>query len=174
MGMPTYFIALPAPLDCYDDLVPRGFEPIPLGERHLTLLYLGPRDDVKAEAYRLLPRALAGTAPFTLSFEGLQPFPGWSRIIYLAAVPRRNPSLAELHGRIEAALAGLSGDRWETFRPHVSIARTREKTVSVRQAVEEAVGRSRHVECRLEAGEVAVYMASAGRYTRLRSFRLRG
>ena len=168
----TYFIGLPLPVTCYDKLIRSPFKPVPVEERHLTLLYLGSKS-LGEEAIKELGEIAGAASRFTLIFEGLKPFPSWSRIRYLAAVPKPNHMLGELRLSLLRRLGHLGEDRWEAFKPHVSIAYTRLKTsLQLVETVEEIVKAARKVRCMLKTSQLAFYSASRGRYHVLKAFPL--
>ena len=170
--MTTYFAAIPAPIRCYDDLIPPSYTPIPLEKRHLTLAYLGPLPDPRAATEAL--RRAAATQPFTLEFRGLRQFPSPSKPRFLAAVPGPSSALNRLREAVATALAHLSKDRWGSYRPHVSIAETRRKADArlIREA-EKAVKAAARRRCTLHVEHVALYEASGPRYRVVAAFRLK-
>ena len=171
--MATYLVGILAPLRRFDPLIPPGYEPIPLEERHLTLIYLGYLEDSREVAARL--KRAASLSPFRLCFRGLEPFPSPLKPRYLAVVPVEESR--ELLGAVRRAVEELTGlaprDRYQAFRPHVSIARTRLKpTLELLRAVDRAVRRSRGVSEELVVRQLSLLKAEGGRVSVMASARL--
>jgi len=171
--MATYLVGILAPLRRFDPLIPPGYEPIPLEERHLTLIYLGYLEDPREAAARL--KRAASLSPFRLCFRGLEPFPSPLKPRYLAVVPVEESR--ELLGAVRRAVEELTGlaprDRYQAFRPHVSIARTRLKpTLELLRAVDRAVRRSRGVSEELVVRQLSLLKAEGGRVSVMASARL--
>lgn len=172
--MTTFFIGIEAPITCYDHLIKEPFKPIPVGERHLTLAYLGTLKVPKQQVYYRLHRLLEQhrPQPFKLEFNKLGPYPSWKKIRYIAAIPRPCPRLEALHQMLRDGLRDLTRDRWHAFSPHVSIAFTREKTTPRLWGVAEEIVRGGVGSCVLEVRDMAFFMARGGRYFPVRRFHL--
>ncbi|MFC5187861.1 RNA 2',3'-cyclic phosphodiesterase [Actinomadura harenae] len=107
---------------------------------HVTLAFLGDVDDRTLE--RLLPRlerAAARHDRLTLSLAGGGAFPGGgahARVLWTGLYGDRR-DLARLAASTAAAgrRAGTSSDRYSTFRPHLTLARSRHP-VDVRPLIE--------------------------------------
>jgi len=117
--MPRLFLAVPAVLDAYGVLQER-FAPLtegrwlPVGQLHLTLLFLGDRFAAEEVIARV-----DGVAPsFTPSaLQGLGYFKR-NGILFARSV---NPSLADLHRRLSAAFEFP----WRPLEPHVTLQRVK-------------------------------------------------
>ncbi|MCD6357378.1 MAG: 2'-5' RNA ligase family protein [Thermoproteales archaeon] len=173
--MATYLVGILAPLRRFDPLIPPGYEPIPLEDRHLTLIYLGRLKDPREAAARL--KRAASLSPFRLCFGGLEPFPSPLKPRYLAVVPVEESR--ELLGAVRRAVEELTGlaprDRYQAFRPHVSIARTRLKpSLELLKAVEKAVRKSRNMVEELLIHELFLLRAEGGRIEKIASLELKG
>ncbi|RLF02245.1 MAG: hypothetical protein DRK00_10290 [Thermoprotei archaeon] len=171
--MATYLVGIPAPLRRFDPLIPPGYELIPLGERHLTLIYLGHLEDPREAATRL--ERAASLSSFKLCFRGLEPFPSPLKPRHLAAVPAgEGRELLEAFRREVEEVTGLSPrDKYHVFRPHVSVARTRLKpTPELFRAVEKAVRRSRAVAEELAVRRLSLFKAESGRVVEVASVNL--
>lgn len=159
--MATYLIGLLAPLTSFDKFIPPQYTPIPLERRHLTLVYLGDRADPLALSKKLCTLSLPA---FTVSFRGLEPFPSASKPRYLAAVPV--PRSAAVLARVRSEIADLIGrctDRYESFRPHVSIAHTRAKaSPELYRVVQRAVRASSSTLESIEVRKLCLLKAEAG------------
>ncbi|MEM0458307.1 MAG: 2'-5' RNA ligase family protein [Thermofilaceae archaeon] len=140
--MTTYFIGFFAPLTRFDRFIPPDFTPLPVEQRHLTLLYLGYLPDPIGACIRL---SSVRHTKLRLEFQGLQAFPNESKPRYLAAVPTLDSQM--LLARLRDGLSQLfpnCEERYRTFRPHVSIAHTRKKaSIDLYEAVLKAVKASR-------------------------------
>jgi len=161
LSMATYFFGIPAPLRRFDALIPPEYTPIPIEQRHLTLYYVGPARNVD-ELCRAL-RAL-NVESFIVTFRGLRPFPSHSRPRYLAAVPLEEcwSTLQRLRDDL-ARLVPISDDRYAAFRPHVSIAATRQKpSVDLLRSVERAIRASQAVTETLVVERVCLMRALGG------------
>lgn len=95
---------------------------------HVTLKFLG---EIDASATDLVvasvERVVSGRAPFSLTFQGIGAFPGWSkpRVIWAGVAEGRVP-LIQLAHEIEEALTGEGFASWDRpFRPHLTLGRVR-------------------------------------------------
>jgi len=171
----TYLVGFLVPLRRFDVLIPPGYEPVPIGERHLTLIYLGHLENPGEAAARL--ERVTSLSPFRLCFRGLKPFPSPLKPRYLAAVPVEESR--ELLGAVRRAVEELTGlaprDRYQAFRPHVSIARTRLKpSLELLKAVEKVTRKSRNVVEELLIHELFLFKAEGGRIEKIASLELKG
>ncbi|MBE3581709.1 MAG: RNA 2',3'-cyclic phosphodiesterase [Thermoanaerobacteraceae bacterium] len=94
---------------------------------HLTLKFLGEVEP--AQALQMVPRLRQDTEGYgelVLHFKGIGVFPAWSRprVIWVGLDP--NPSLMDLHRRVEGALLPL-GFGSEPFTPHLTLGRLRSR-----------------------------------------------
>jgi len=71
--MVTYFLGFLAPIKAFDRLIPEGFTPMPLNQRHLTLIYLGSSEDLDKLSEEV--KALPPLPAFKVTFKGLGAFP---------------------------------------------------------------------------------------------------
>lgn len=100
----------------------RGIRPTAPGQLHLTLRFLGERDEAAAVA---IAAALTTVVPrpLTLAVQGTGRFRGRQGAILWAGL-RADPALAQLHADVQAALTDI-GIAAETrpFRAHLTLAR---------------------------------------------------
>jgi 2'-5' RNA ligase len=160
--MVTYFIGFLAPLKAFDRFIPEGFTPVPLNQRHLTLVYLGSREDLDKLSEEV--KAIPSLPAFKVMFKGLGAFPSLSKPRYLAALPSKESVKIlervrdEISDRIRA-----HPDKYSVFRPHVSVAYTRMKpTLELRIRVERAIRASRSAMDSIEIREFYLMEAAAG------------
>lgn len=100
------------------------------GVMHITLAFLGETDDRTLE--KLLPRlerAAARHSRLSLSFAGAGAFPGGgahARVLWTGLYGDRR-ALAQLAASVNAVgrRAGALADRHRSFRPHLTLARSR-------------------------------------------------
>jgi RNA 2',3'-cyclic 3'-phosphodiesterase len=99
------------------------------GQMHLTLKFLGEvSDDLIPKAVEALKAAVAETAPFEMTVEGLGAFPpsGQPRVLWVGV--RKCPPLFELQERIEKQFNPLGFPREDRgFSPHLTLGRVRER-----------------------------------------------
>lgn len=160
--MVTYLIGLLAPLKAFDRFIPEHFTPLPLEQRHLTLVYLGHCEDLDAliEEVKALPPLQA----FRVVFKGLEAFPSSRKPRYLAAVPSKESAKTLERARAEIAnRVRTRPDKYSVFRPHVSIAYTRMKpSLELQIGVERAIKASRSTVEVIEFREIYLMQAEAG------------
>jgi 2'-5' RNA ligase len=122
------FVALEIPAELRGRIaaIARGVERarwVPEESIHLTLRFIGEvREDVMEDVVAELG-TIAGE-PFDLAIAGAGHFETGRRVRSLWLGVERNPALAALRGRIDAAIvrAGLPPDG-RKFKPHVTVAR---------------------------------------------------
>lgn len=173
-GIPTYFVALPMPLKVYDHLAPPQYEFVPLGKRHLTLVYLGP---LAASSEKYVLKVVAEVArlhePFPVRFIGLAAFPSLSRPKHLAALAEPEAKLLGLREDLRRRLSALEKDRYAEYRPHVTVASTRAKPdLSLILKVERTVKASRRIRALAAARSIALYRAVSGHIEAVKTFEL--
>lgn len=122
------FIGIPVPPALAGALsstpAPPPARPVPPGNLHLTLAFLGERSWPWLEP--LLPAlqaALTAAPAFTVTLSTLDAFPEPGGRIW-AAHARREPALLELHGKVWEVLgqAGVEAEP-RAFLPHITLAR---------------------------------------------------
>lgn len=159
--MTTYFIGFFAPLKKFDSIIPPSFYPIPLDQRHMTLLYLGSISDPSSMCAQL---TAIKHGKIKVRFKGLQAFPSETMPRYLAAVPTNecHSLLRELHTEL-STLFTRREDRYSEFKPHVSIAYTSRKTsVEVYMSVRKTIKISRTVAEDLVVDKLCLISAEEG------------
>ncbi len=99
--------------------------PVPKGQIHLTLKFLGDQDERKVEKLcSSLKDVLHGTEPFDIIVEGVGAFPDMRhpKVVWLGV---KDPeSLIGLAGKVDSAVKSLklkSDDK--SFSPHITIGR---------------------------------------------------
>ena len=127
--MPRLFIAIATPPAVAAGLlhtlpVHRGVRPVPAGQLHLTLRFLGDQDEDSAAR---IGKALEGIrAPLlTMQVQGVGRFRGGQGAVLWAGLAH-DDRLTALFDAIEAALAdiGIARER-RRFHPHLTVARCR-------------------------------------------------
>ena len=121
------FIGIPVPPSLASTLTatPAPARPVPAGNLHLTLAFLGERSPAQLEPLiPALKAALTRLPAFTVTLTTLDAFrePG-ARV--WAAHARREPALLDLHRQIwdRLGLAGIDAEP-RRFLPHVTLARS--------------------------------------------------
>jgi 2'-5' RNA ligase len=119
------FLAVPAAT--VDLAPPTGFRSVPVGDRHVTLVFVGEEGDAGAVATRA--RAVARRhPPFRLRFERLVglPDPARARVAVAEAAPSH--AFTDLVLDLRRALSGLGEVDRERRRPrpHVTLGRRRD------------------------------------------------
>ncbi len=165
------FVGFYAPVAVFDDVIAEPYSLIPIGERHMTLVYLGePRsrlDDIASG----LKEVLVGEDPLSLVFNKLEPFPSPTKPRYIAAVPAPSPRLLRLRHKIVLKLG--SSDKYGEFRPHVSIAYTRAKpSLALYRIVENIVRGARGKSQGLVVDSIGLFEARRGKLRLLASIEL--
>ncbi len=124
--MVTYLVGYLAPVRAFDRFIRQPYELVPPDQRHLTLVYLGHINDAGALAAPVLsyPRR----DPL-VEFLGLRPLPSYERPRCLAALPSERDAgyLREVREALVGELGLPDADRYSSFVPHVTVARTRAK-----------------------------------------------
>lgn len=131
------------------DAAPRWIKPEQL---HLTLLFIGERDEVAAAGIVDVMGEPVPLAPFTFALGGIGVFPphGAPRILWLGLVDGAR-EVSELHRLVAARLARVGvAPEDRAFHPHLTIGRWREGRPAARRGALEATADLR------EAGGVAV------------------
>jgi len=170
--MVTYFIGFLAPIKAFDRFIPEGFTPVPLNQRHLTLIYLGSSEDLDklSEEAKALPPLPA----FKVTFKGLGAFPSLSKPRYLAALPSKES--VKILERVRDEISDYiraHPDKYSVFRPHVSIAYTRMKpTLELRIRVKRAIRAGRSAVDSIEIREFYLMEAAAGEMKPMLKLRL--
>jgi len=127
--LPRLFIAIDTPPAVAAGLlhtlpVHRGVRPVPAGQLHLTLRFLGDQDEDSAAR---IGKALEGIrAPLlTMQVQGVGRFRGGQGAVLWAGLAH-DDRLTALFDTIEAALAdiGIARER-RRFHPHLTVARCR-------------------------------------------------
>jgi len=162
VAMVTYFIGFLAPIKAFDRFIPEGFTPVPLNQRHLTLIYLGSCEELNKLSEEV--KAIPPLSVFTVTFRGLGAFPSLSKPRYLAALPSKESVkvLERVHNEISNRIRAHS-DKYSDFRPHVSVAYTRMKpTLELRIKVERVIRAGRSAIDSIEIHEFYLMKAAAG------------
>jgi 2'-5' RNA ligase len=102
---------------------PRGVRPVPGGQLHLTLHFLGDVEDESREQLIASLRQLR-QGPFTITMQGSGVFPGRGRPTVLWAGVASSAPLTDLHAAIARTLeaCGRSIEQRD-YVPHVTLAR---------------------------------------------------
>ncbi|RLE66157.1 MAG: hypothetical protein DRJ38_02345 [Thermoprotei archaeon] len=163
--MPTYFIGFLAPLKKFDMFIEDPYEPIPLNQRHLTLVYLGYLRN--SEKRNLLYRIREGLEVETVRavFDSLGVFPSARKPRYLAALPKPKDAdkLLFLRKKLEEFFREYLKDKYREFKPHVSIAYTRSKAdLELREKAAKIVRRCRGVKEILMLDKLYLFQAEKG------------
>jgi len=129
------FISIDIPLtDAIEEVLDEmkrtdNVRPVPKGQIHLTLKFLGDQDERKVEKLcSSLKETLNGTEPFDIIVEGVGAFPDMKhpKVVWLGV---RNPELLiGLADKVDSAVKGLklkSDDK--RFSPHITIGRVNGK-----------------------------------------------
>jgi 2'-5' RNA ligase len=132
---------------------------------HVTLRFLGEASaGQRAELVRALDTVTA-PAPFTLECRGLGIFgsPARPRVLW-AGVCGDVSRLAELQREVEAACVRLGWPAEEsTYRPHVTLARGRGRTLAARASLESLLAERRDsLFSRFEVRSVTLYASRLG------------
>lgn len=120
----TVRVALAATSDALQRAVPdRTLRWVAPENYHITLLFLGEQPETRVpEIAQAMASASVGTAPFTLSVQGLGVFPHWSRPQVLwAGVAQGAVQLASLAAALERSL--MPKPDGKSFHPHITLAR---------------------------------------------------
>ena len=160
----SYFIGVLAPVKAFDKLIPEEYAPIPLEQRHLTLVYLGKLNEIEGMV-GLLESVKPQLRVFRMTFRGLAPFPSYTRPRYLAALPVRESSdlLKQVRSVILDKASFEIHDRYSDFKPHVSIAYTKVKpTLSLLRKLEAVIKRSMRVREEITVSSVSLFKAERG------------
>jgi 2'-5' RNA ligase len=144
------------------------------GQMHLTLVFIGEIADARAGLIVEVMSADIAQAPFQVVFGGIGTFPGDGapRVLWLGVV-RGGPELVELAAIVARRLAavGVAVDP-RAFRPHLTLARWRERSRAGRPRLAE----SADAVARVDVGAVTLYrsrLSAAGpSYTALARARL--
>ncbi len=172
--MPTYFIGYPAPLRRFDEFIEEPYKPIPLNQRHLTLLYLGHlRNREKKMLVDKAERGPVKIGVIEVCFKSLEAYPSRAKPRYIAVIPTPG-CVAKLH-KVRKVLGYVFGvyvkDRYEEFRPHVSIAYTRCKpSLELQEKALKIVKKCRGVEEKLILRKLCLFKAEKGFITPIFSF----
>lgn len=171
--MTTFLIGILAPLSSFNAFIPEDYSPIPLEQRHLTLVYLGELRDVHSVCEKL---SGFQARPFKLVFKGLEALPSLYKPRYLAATPTPEGTvkLSSLRGALTHLLEAPA-DRYGSFRPHVSIAHTRLKpNLDLVERVRRAVRDGASVTEEVEVAALHLLRAEGGRVAPVYTARLQG
>jgi len=172
--MATYLIGFRAPLTGFDQLVPAGYRLIPIEDRHLTLVYIGPLRRL-TEIVKAL-ETLEGAGLLTLTFRGLTALPSLSKPRYLAVLPVEDSAhlLERLRCTLLNALEHVPlNERYSVFKPHVSIARLRRKSsFELLRVVERSIRASRRVREEMRVYTLSLLKAERGSISEVFSVQL--
>ena len=125
------FISIDVPLtegieDVIDELkMTENVRPVPKGQIHLTLKFLGDQDERKVERLcSSLRDALSGTGPFDIVVEGVGAFPDMRhpKVVWLGV---KDPDpLIGLADRVDSVIKGLKMKADDKrFSPHITVGR---------------------------------------------------
>lgn len=163
--MTTYFIGIFTPLKGFDKLIPNTYELIPLEHRHLTLVYLGYIKRLNStENFFTYNIPIPG---FKLLFRGIEPYPSMTKPKYLAAKPDKTSAkqLCDLRMKILYCMKTAVIDKYEVFKPHVSIAYTRAKpSLDLIEQVQHVIKESKSIEESLMVEKISLVEAKAGKF----------
>jgi len=145
---------------------------IPVEKLHITTKFIGEWPEDRADDLKGALAAVRAATPVDIAIRriGWLPNPRSARVLYAGV--EASESLTALAAATEQAAAGVGvpvEDR--IFRPHVTLARTRERVPlgPLKQALAEielsAIGSYR-------ASSFALYLSAAGKYTKLQEFPL--
>jgi len=139
------FLALPCPPEAFPELAgvlaelpARDWRLVAVGQRHLTLRFLGeqPEGRLRAVVERLGP-GLARWRAFRLEFAGLGVFPAVARpeVLWAGCTGDGAAALRALAAEVEAGLAALGlPPEPRRFQPHLTLARRRAEAAPARAA----------------------------------------
>ena len=142
--MTTYFLGFFVPVTKFDKIIPSFYELVPVNQRHLTLMYFGYVHNIDNITKVL---SLIKLECFTIKFRGIKPFPSDTKPRYLAAiaVPESENYLRRIREEV-SRMYRLYADRYEEFKPHVSIAVTRRKPdLHLHRVVKKTVRQSQRI-----------------------------
>jgi len=161
----TYFIGIPAPIRDFDNLIVNPYAPIPIENRHLTLVYIG-KNSLTPHDILSVKRTLTHLKKFSLTFKGLFGYPSLSRPRYLATRPVNSYFLKALRNKIMSSIKETTiNDRYETFSPHVTIAYTRSKCdLNLIRVAEQICKRAKNISCILTVNKIVLYTAEGGKF----------
>ncbi|RLE70528.1 MAG: hypothetical protein DRJ37_06385 [Thermoprotei archaeon] len=163
--MPTYFIGFLTPLRKFDAFIIDPYKPIPLDQRHLTLVYLGYlKNSEKRDLSYRIGEGLDFKA-IRIVFTSLGVFPSTRKPKYLAALPepRDVDKLLSLRRRLEEFFKEYVKDRYEEFKPHVSIAYTKSKAdLELQKKAAKIVKKCRGIKESLTLDKLYLFKAEKG------------
>ena len=163
--MPTYFIGFLTPLRKFDVYIEDPYKPIPLDQRHLTLVYLGYlKNSEKLDLCYRIGEGLDFKA-IRVVFASLGVFPSYRKPRYLAALPELKDvdKLLLLRRRLEEFFKEYIKDKYEEFKPHVSIAYTKSKAdLELQEKAAKIVKKCRGVEESLILDKLYLFKAEKG------------
>jgi RNA 2',3'-cyclic 3'-phosphodiesterase len=178
-GVGRLFVAVPLPpeiraalADQLRDLTLPG-KPVPIGNWHLTLRFLGAADEVRYDRVRAEVDQALDRSAFAVALESLGAFPNPRRATVLwVGIAAGRDRLTDLAGVVEdAAVAAGFEPEDRPYRPHLTISRIRPDT-DVRAVLEHPVG-----PLRFTVDHLALYRShlggAAARYEVLETFPLR-
>lgn len=123
----------------------RGFRKVSAENLHITLQFLGELEESTAlQVQEKLSAAFSGVSPFTLELAGCGAFPTARRPRVLWVGTRLGaPELIQLATRVAGALHPLGLRPDKPFAPHVTVARSRERTGPIQIPPLEAICQER-------------------------------
>jgi 2'-5' RNA ligase len=135
--------------------VARSLRFVRAGHMHLTLAFIGEIADARTAAIAEAMTADIAQAPFQVDFGGIGTFPrdGAPRVLWLGVV-RGAPELIELAAHVARRLAAVGvAVEPRPFRPHLTLARWRERSRAGRPRLAE----STDFVARVDVGAVTLY-----------------
>lgn len=170
------FVAVPCPPERLPALTPvlaslagPDWRPVPAGQFHLTVRFLGeqPEPLLQRLASRLAP-ALAAVPAFALDFAGLGVFPSARRpeVLWAGCAGSGAAAFARLAATVEEVLAGLGlPPEGRPLRPHLTLARRRSGADPGRAAAAAAAacaGAAGRAWGRVEVGAAVLFRSELG------------
>ena len=163
--MTTYFIGFLTPLRKFDVFIEDPYKLIPLNQRHLTLVYLGCLKNSEKRNLHYRIREGLDFESIKVVFTSLGAFPSTQKPRYLAALPelRNVNKLLPLRRKLEEFFKEYVKDRYEEFKPHVSIAHTRSKAdLELQEKAAKIVKKCRGVKESLILDKLYLFKAEKG------------
>ena len=177
----AYFIAIPLTLKQFTKIIREPYYAIEDSKLHITLIYLGNllHERGVRTVLQILKRVSNEFRQFTITVQGVKPFPSYDKPKNLAAlITQGSDILCRIRSALLKELNRYSinvHDRYiSSFRPHITFAQTRVKpSMELYKVLDKIIKEGKRIKERVLIKSIALYESKGAEYRILGIFKLK-